>query len=121
MAEIKNNTQEAKIAIVTDSACDLEPEIIKEYGIEVLPLHILYREHEYRDRIDITPQEVYDSLEREVPKTSLPSPAEIQEVFNRLREQKFTHVLALHLSSGLSGTYQAVSLIAQEFKDIIIE
>lgn len=115
------NSRETKIAIVTDSACDLEPEIIKEYGIEVLPLHILYRDREYRDRVDISPQEVYDNLEKEVPKTSLPSPAEIQEVFNRLREQKVTHILALHLSSGLSGTYQAVSLIAQDFKDMMIE
>lgn len=115
------HSRETKIAIVTDSACDLEPEIIKEYGIEVLPLHIIYRDREYRDRVDISPQEVYDALEQEVPKTSLPSPAEIQAVFNRLREQNVTHVLALHLSSGLSGTYQAVSLIAQEFKDMIIE
>ncbi|HHY27563.1 MAG TPA: DegV family protein [Desulfitobacterium dehalogenans] len=115
------NSQETKIAIVTDSACDLEPEIIREYGIEVVPLHIIYHDREYRDRVDISPQEVYDFLEQEVPKTSLPSPAEIQAVFNRLREQKVTHILALHLSSGLSGTYQAVSLIAQEFKDMIIE
>ncbi|ACL20840.1 degV family protein [Desulfitobacterium hafniense DCB-2] len=115
------NSRETKIAIVTDSACDLEPELIEEYGIEVVPLHIIYRDREYRDRVDISPQEVYDSLEQEVPKTSLPSPAEIQAVFNRLREQKVTHILSLHLSSGLSGTYQAVSLIAQEFKDMIIE
>ncbi|MGE4274307.1 MAG: DegV family protein [Desulfitobacterium sp.] len=116
-----NNLQEMKIAIVTDSACDLEPEIIREYDIEVLPLHIIYHDREYRDRVDISPQEVYDSLDQEVPKTSLPAPAEIQAVFNRLREQNVTHVLALHLSSGLSGTYQAVSLFAQEFKDMIIE
>lgn len=113
--------QATKIAILTDSACDLEPEIIKEYGIEVLPLHILYHDREYRDRVDIDPQEVYDSLEQEVPKTSLPSPAEIMNVFNRLREQKVTHVLALHISSGLSGTCEAVASIAQEFKDMVIE
>lgn len=116
-----STSQETKIAILTDSACDLEPEIIQEYGIEVLPLHILYHDREYRDRVDIDPQEVYDSLEQEVPKTSLPSPAEIMDVFNRLREQKVTHVLALHISSGLSGTYQAVASTAQEIKDMVIE
>ncbi len=119
MKELKN--QQTKIAIVTDSACDLEPEIIKEYDIEVVPLHILYKDREYRDRVDINPQEVYDSLAKEIPKTSLPSPAEIHDVFQRLRDEKFTHVLALHLSSGLSGTYQAVSSIAQDFKDMVIE
>lgn len=117
----KNATEKEKIAIITDSACDLNPEIIRQYGIEVLPLHIIYGDREYRDRVDITPQEVYDHLDQEVPKTSLPSPAEIIEVFNRLREQKVTHVLAIHISSGLSGTHQAVSAIAQEFKDMVIE
>lgn len=116
-----NSTPKDKIAIVTDSTCDLNPEIIQQYGIQVLPLHIIYNNREYRDRIDITPQEVYDHLEEEVPKTSLPSPAEIYELFNRLREQKFTHILAIHISSGLSGTYQTVSTIAEEFKDMVIE
>ncbi|MEA4902102.1 DegV family protein [Desulfitobacterium sp.] len=110
-----------KIAIVTDSACDLEPDIIEQYGIQVLPLHIIYNDREYRDRVDITPQEVYDRLEEEVPKTSLPSPTEIYELFNRLHEEKFTHVLAIHLSSGLSGTYQTVSKVAEEYKDMVIE
>lgn len=114
-------TPKTKIAILTDSSCDLEPEIIREYEIEVLPLHIVYHDREFRDRVDISPQEVYDTLEQEVPKTSLPSPAEIMEAFNRLRERKVTHILALHISSGLSGTYQAVSTMAQEFKDLVIE
>jgi DegV family protein with EDD domain len=113
--------KETKIAIITDSSCDLEPEVIQEYGIEVLPLHILYHNREYRDRVDISPQEVYDRLEQEVPKTSLPSPSEIMEVFNRLRERNVTHILAVHISSGLSGTYQAVSAIAQEVKDMVVE
>lgn len=117
----QDNTIKHKIAIVTDSACDLDPETIQQYGIQVLPLHIIYNAREYRDRVDISPQEVYDHLEEEVPKTSLPSPAEIYDLFNRLREQKFTHVLAIHLSSGLSGTYQTVSTIAEEFKDMVIE
>lgn len=110
-----------KIAIVTDSACDLNPEIINQYGIQVLPLHIIYSNCEYRDRIDITPQEVYDRLVEEVPKTSLPSPAEIYDLFNRLRDENYTHVLAIHLSSGLSGTFQTVTTIAQEFKDMVIQ
>lgn len=116
-----NATPKHKIAIVTDSACDLNPDIIQQYGIQVLPLHIIYNDREYRDRVDISPQEVYDHLEEEVPKTSLPSPAEIYELFNRLHDQNFTHVLAIHLSSGLSGTYQTVSTIAEEFKDMVIE
>ena len=113
--------QETKIAILTDSSCDLELEIIQEYGIEVLPLHIIYPDNDFRDRIDITPQEVYDNLEQVVPKTSLPSLAEIKDVFEKLKENNVTHVLAVHISSGLSGTFQAVSNIAREFKEMVIE
>ena len=41
--------QAQKIVIVTDSSCDLDPELIKTYGIQVLPLHIVYQDREYRD------------------------------------------------------------------------
>lgn len=110
-----------KIAIVTDSSCDLDAELIEAYGIQVLPLHIVYHDREYRDRVDITPDEVYTQLEVEVPKTSLPSPAEISSLFSRLRDEDFTHILAIHISSGLSGTFNAVSKVAEDFKDIVIE
>ena len=42
-----------KIAIVTDSTSDLDPEMIQEFGIEVLPLHIVYQDREYLDRVNI--------------------------------------------------------------------
>ena len=110
-----------KIAIVTDSTCDLDPEMIKEFGIEVLPLHVVYKEREYLDRVNISPDEVYDNMNIEVPTTSLPSPSEVSNLFNRLREAKVTHVLSMHISSGLSGTYETVCQVAREYKDMVIE
>lgn len=110
-----------KIAIVTDSTSDLDPEMIKEFGIEILPLHVVYKDREYLDRVNISPDQVYDNMEVEVPTTSLPSPAEISNLFNRLRDEKFTHVLSVHISSGLSGTYDTVCQVAQDYKDMVIE
>lgn len=110
-----------KIAIVTDSTSDLEPEMIQEFGIEVLPLHIVYQEREYLDRVNISPDEVYNNMDSEVPTTSLPSPAEISNLFGRLRDAHFTHVLAIHISSGLSGTYETVCQVAQEYKEMVVE
>ena len=110
-----------KIAIVTDSTSDLDPEMIREFGIEVLPLHIVYQDREYLDRVNISPAEVYDHMGIEVPKTSLPSPAEISNLFSRLRDAQITHVLAIHISSGLSGTYETVCQVAQEYKEMGIE
>ena len=110
-----------KIAIVTDSTSDLDPEMIQEFGIEVLPLHIVYQDREYLDRVNISPDEVYDNMDLEVPTTSLPSPAEISNLFGRLRDAQVTHVLAIHISSGLSGTYETVCQVAKEYKEMVIE
>ncbi|MHB8074838.1 DegV family protein [Desulfosporosinus fructosivorans] len=110
-----------KIAIVTDSTSDLAPEMIKEFGIEIIPLHVVYKDREYLDGVNITPDEVYKNMDIEVPTTSLPSPSEISDLFNRLREAHFTHVLTMHISSGLSGTYETVCQVAQEYKEMVIE
>lgn len=110
-----------KIAIVTDSTSDLAPEMIKEFGIEIIPLHVVYKDREYLDGVNIRPDEVYKNMEIEVPTTSLPSPSEIANLFNRLRDAHVTHVLSMHISSGLSGTYETVCQVAQEYKEMVIE
>lgn len=107
-----------KIAILTDSTCDLERETIERFGIEVLPLKIIYRDRVFLDRVDITPQEIYDSMVHEVPGTSTPSPHEATATLERLRDRGFTHVLAIHLSSGLSGTYNMVRMVAEQFQHV---
>ncbi|AFQ44470.1 DegV family protein [Desulfosporosinus meridiei] len=110
-----------KIAIVTDSTSDLNNDMTEELGIEILPLHVVYKDREYLDGLNISPNEVYDNMDVEVPTTSLPSPAEISNLFSRLRDENYTHVLSMHISSGLSGTYETVSQVAREFKEMKIE
>jgi len=110
-----------KIGIITDSTSDIPAEIIEKYGIEVLPLQIIYQDQEYRDGIDITAQEVYDRLEKEVPTTSLPRPSEVAKAFDKMRAQGFTHIIAIHLSSGLSGTAQMVQTMASQAKDLVVK
>src|SRR5690554_5035461 len=110
-----------KIAIVTDSTCDIPTEVIEEYGIHVLPLRIVYERGEFRDNVEISAEEVYDSLAQEVPSTSLPSPEDILTLFEQLKSDGFTHVLAIHLSSGLSGTSQLVRTLAAQVKGMVVE
>ena len=121
MEQTSSPITDPKIAIVTDSTSDLAPEMIKEFGIEILPLHVVYKDREYLDGVTISPDQVYDNMEIEVPTTSLPSPAEIANLFNRLRDEKFTHILCMHISSGLSGTYETVCQVAQDYKEMVIE
>lgn len=110
-----------KIALVADSACDLPQELVKQYGIKILPLKVIYPNGQYSDRVDIQPEDVYQRMPGEVPTTSMPNLDEIKAVFDGLRRDGFSHIIAITLSSKLSGTFQAMELAARDFDDIIIK
>ena len=76
-----------KIALITDTTSDLRNEAIGKYNINVLPFRIIYSDREYQDNIDISPQEVYDNMKKEVPTSSLPSMKDMEELFLRLEEE----------------------------------
>lgn len=104
-----------KIALLVDSCTDVPQVYIEQYGIYVAPLTITYRHGSYRDRVDITPEEVYASLEQEIPTTSLPSGEDISAVFHRIIADGYTKVLIVAISSGLSGTYNMFKLLAKDY------
>lgn len=110
-----------KIALLADSACDLPRELIEKYRIKIIPLKIIYPDREYSDRVDIEPQDVYDRMPAEVPTTSMPCLEEIKAMIEDIKQQGFSHLLAIALSSGLSGTYSAMKLVAQDINDLVIK
>ncbi len=110
-----------KIAIMTDSTSDIPKEIVEQYGIQVVPLRILYKDREYRDQVDISSEEVYGNLHVEVPSTSLPAPGEVLDLWARLKQEGFTHVLAIHISSGLSGTGQLIENLSHQVDGLVIK
>ncbi len=110
-----------KIALLTDSCADLSQEFREQYNIFVLPLRLLFSDGEYLDGETITANEVYERLPKELPVTSLPSADMVQKIFDEIRAQGYEHVLAIHLSAGLSGTYNLVRLMAEENTDLDIQ
>ncbi|MGR6837514.1 DegV family protein [Syntrophomonas erecta] len=110
-----------RIAILADSACDLPEKIIKELNIHILPLKVVYPEGTYSDRVDIEPEDVYKRMPEEIPKTSMPSPHEITSVIEKIREEGFTHLLSISLSSNLSGTYDAIKMMANQMEDLTVQ
>lgn len=108
-----------KIALLTDSGCDLSLETLNEYNINMLPLNIIYSYGEFEDKISITPEEVYDNLGKEIPKTSLPSSKKINDVLSKLVSERYTHVIAITISSGLSGTSNAIRLALEDYPSLI--
>lgn len=107
-----------KIALITDSTSDITDEMIQKYNINVLPFRIIYKDREYLDRENITPEEVYESLETEVPTSSLPPLNKMHELFESLQEEGYTHVVAILLSSGLSGISNAMTLVSEDYPQI---
>lgn len=103
---------EERVAIITDSCTDVPQESIERSGIRVIPLHINYKDATYRDRVDIQPDQVYARFEQEIPKTSTPTPAEVTAAFNEAAAEGYTHVIAVTISSGLSGTYNLMRSVA---------
>ena len=103
-----------KIALLTDSACDLSLETMKEKNIKLLPLKLIYSDKEFQDKIDISAEEVYNNLKNEVPKTSLPSAETIHNILDSLENDGYTHVIAITISSGLSGTFNAIRLALED-------
>ena len=111
---------EQKIAILVDSGTDVPPKYREKYGIYWLPLLINYSDSQCRDGIDIQPQEMYDFLPIEIPKTSLPEGGMVEEVFDRIKSDGYERVFAVTISSGLSGTYNMVRMIAEEYEGLNI-
>jgi DegV family protein with EDD domain len=107
-----------KIALITDSACDIDDETITKYQIHVLPFKIIYQRGEYTDKIDITSQEVYKNMKTEIPKSSLPSMEDMERLYKKLVEERYTHVISINISSGISGTVNAVKLISEQYPEI---
>lgn len=107
-----------KIALMTDSASDISVELLKENNIKLLPFKIIYSDGEYEDRIEITPQMMYERLKTEIPKTSLPSIENITAAFKEAIEEGCTHVIVITISAAFSGTYNAVRLVSEDFPEL---
>ena len=107
-----------KIALITDSTSDLLQADIDRYNIRILPLRIVYKDREYIDRVDITPEEVYSRMPKEVPSTSLPSMEDMHNLFKGLIEQGYKQAVIVCISSGLSGTFNSINLVSKEYPGI---
>ncbi len=101
--------------IVTDSGCDLTKEQCLKLGVTMLPLKVQLGEKTYLSGVDLTSEEFYDLLDQteQMPLTSTPSVGEFADTYRKLAETD-PEILSIHISSGLSGTYNAAEVAAQQ-------
>ncbi len=108
--KIKLDTQKS-IGLVTDSTCDLPPELIKKYNIQIVPIVIQIGKKSYLDQVEIKPKDFTHILETSNEKlsTSQPPPAFFTEAYNKIAS-KYESIISLHISEKLSGTIQGARM-----------
>lgn len=110
-----------KIVIVTDSTCDLDEINLIKYDIRTVSLQIVYPDGStYRDRREISASKVAEDMPTQEIKTSLPIGKDILDLLNELYEEGYTHILMSPLSSGLSGTFEFMCNLKEDFKDKLV-
>ena len=105
--------QRGTTAIVYDSTADLP--VAEHPDWTMVPLTVHFGEAEFRDYVDLTAAEFYERLASSShPTTSQPAPGAFIAVYRDLLE-RYEHVVSIHLSAGLSGTFGSACTAAQEF------
>ncbi|MBU8905981.1 DegV family protein [Desertibacillus haloalkaliphilus] len=98
----------SKIAIVTDSTAYIPKERREELGVTMVPLNVVFGEESYAEEVEISTSQFYEKMKssEELPKTSQPAVGLFAETFERLQNEGYDAIITIHLSSGISGTYQ---------------
>lgn len=106
------------LRIVTDGAADVLPEWSKEYGIDMIPVNILFGEKSYLQGLELDNEGFYKLVDeaKRIPKTSQPSPHQFVEFYRKIA-QKGDTILSIHITAKLSGTYASAIAAAEELKD----
>ncbi len=104
------------VKILIDSAADISKSEAKNLGIEMIPMVISFGDKDYYDGVDLTASKFYEKLASSnvVPKTAQVNPFRWEEEFTRLTENG-DEVLAITISSKLSGTYESACQASEKF------
>lgn len=95
-----------KTAVVTDSTAYISKETAAKYNIHIIPLNVIFGEESYKEELELSADDFYPMVKQmELPKTSQPAIGDFVALFEKLSKD-YDAVISVHLSSGISGTYQ---------------
>lgn len=111
-----------KLAVITDSSAYLSIDTLRREDLYVLDIPVNIDGEEYVEGVNLTAEEFYQKMAQasELPKTSQPSIAKLDEILTSLKEQGYTHALGLFLSSGISGFYQNIQYMVDDYEGLTI-
>lgn len=107
-----------KIALLVDSSLNIPDETLAQYGVYELPLTIIYDNQSFADKIEISSSEIYNRLDTEQPTTSLPKGDSIYSTLQQIIDDGYSQLIVMTISSRLSGTNNAIKLMAEEFPSL---
>ncbi len=103
-----------QIHIVTDSTCDLTDAEIQQHGVHMVPLSVQIDDTTYTDRVNLQPDTFIELMKKaeNLPKSSQPAPGVFKEIYDELGKDG-SQVISIHMTGGMSGTYQSASQAAE--------
>lgn len=108
-----------KIKVISDSTCDLTPELLEKYDIDLVPLIIVKQDEEYLDNVTITPKDIFEHVSSggNLCSTAARSVSVYQDIFSQYANS-YDGIIHISLGAGFSSSYQNAFLAAQEFNNV---
>lgn len=105
------------VKIISDSTCDLSPELVERYNIDILPLNVLLGDKEYQDGKNITPEEIFKWADenKTTPKTSAPTMDTAVEMIKPYVEEGM-EVVCFCISESMSTSGNVMRMVARELE-----
>lgn len=106
------------LRIVTDGSVDMPDGWQEEYDIQIVPIPIQFGNRTFLQGVDLSNEAFYRLVHETgmIPKTSLPSPSQFSQMYQKIARQGDT-ILSVHVSSKMSGTFSAAVTAARELVD----
>ena len=108
-----------KIKITSDSTCDLSPELIEKYDIDILPLYVGMGDDVLKDGVEATPEDIYAFVDKTgiLPKTSAPNLSDMTDLFEKYTKDGY-EVVHFSISADFSSSYTTACLAAEEVGNV---
>lgn len=103
------------VKIIADSTCDLSKDLLEKYDIPVLPLHIVLGDKEYKDGLEISPDEIYEwsNANKEAPKTSAAAISDTIDIYSKYLKS-YDEIICFSISGQMSTTVNVMRMAAEE-------
>jgi len=104
-----------KVALLTDSTCDIPAEFLTKYDIQVVPLTIIWGREQFQDGVSLTPEDFYQRLDTDpiLPTTSQPTPQQMVQAYETAQKNGAEEILIITISKAMSGTHESAKAAAE--------